>query len=142
MSERRIAAEQRRVDDRHVCAIHEILQDETRNHRTLVCGKILDVKKTAEGAVPRWVFVLATGALLTLAGIAWTSINTGQAEIKKIIQDGNDEINHRMSTAASAQQTIATTQAVVVTRLTAVEKQLDRLVNGGPTLHPLPAKEK
>lgn len=76
------------------CALHRLLwehhDNDRREHRTELCDKILALSNTITAMVPRWVFVLITGAgfafSLLLFGWLATSVSRGQDNIDSTLK--------------------------------------------------------
>ena len=76
------------------CALHRLLwehnENDRREHRTDICNKILSISNSITALVPRWVFVLVTGACfsfsLLLFGWLATSVSRGQDNIDNTLK--------------------------------------------------------
>lgn len=76
------------------CALHRLLwehhDNDRREHRTELCDKILAISSSLTSLVPRWVFVLVTGACFTfsllLFGWLATSVSKGQDSIDSTLK--------------------------------------------------------
>lgn len=77
-------------DDLNLCGLHEYIEEDRKEHRALVCGKIKEVQggldNMAKTIVPRWIFSLVMSAAFgfSLILFCWVadSVKEGQAEIK------------------------------------------------------------
>lgn len=76
------------------CALHRLLwehnENDRREHRTDICNRILTISNSITGLVPRWVFVLVSGAsfafALILFGWLATSVSKGQDSIDSTLK--------------------------------------------------------
>lgn len=140
---------QRRAEDRRHCALHEVLwghhDEERKDFRKTVCGKLGDIKTTVEkkadevdlrqvqadlkSMVPWKAFGLA--AIIVLSGFGYLvgTIKDGQKEIKEGVATIHRRISEQNTEYDKMQTTITDLQHSlndIVRRLTGVEKQLEK----------------
>jgi hypothetical protein len=97
------------------CALHRLLwehnENDRREHRTDICNKILSISNSIKSLVPRWVFVLVTGASfafsLIIFGWLATSVSKGQDSIDSTLK----RIHQRISETDTARE--STKDAIV-----------------------------
>jgi hypothetical protein len=90
MTERRVAEEQRRKDDRGVCPLHDLIQKETDDHRDLVCGKIA---QKADNSELRGLFKLVS----VLVGICCLVVGGGFYWLRSDIDTGFSTVHRRIT---------------------------------------------
>jgi hypothetical protein len=97
MNERRIADEPRRKDDRHVCPLHDILQEDTEKHRDMVCKKIASKADGSEvKGLAKLIMILVSICCIVIAGQAiWLRSDSAKLDVK--LEHGFSTIHRRIS---------------------------------------------
>ena len=97
MTERRTAEEPRRKDDRHVCPVHDLIQNDTADHRDMVCKKIAAKADGSEvRGLARLIVLLVSICCIVIAGQAiW--LRADSEKLDKKIDDGFTTIHRRIT---------------------------------------------
>lgn len=115
----------------YVCPVHFSDKEETKEYRASICKQIEtkadlrevdELKKNQKAFVPRWVLGILVLVLITVLGVLYS----GQHDIKIEIVRGNEVLHKRISEISTTLNNVENTQINVATRLTAVEKQLEK----------------
>lgn len=95
----------RRKEDETVCALHNLLQDETKDHRKRVCDKISLKADAKDMAELRWfIGILVTVSMLVFAGMgAWLKMDLSRQN--EVIEKGFASTHRRITENASIRET-------------------------------------
>jgi len=118
--ERRDHSPGRRSEDRGVCPEHYIIQDGTKDHRQLVCGKIAGIKQEIERMVPWKVLMLIVALSVTVVGSGFGFFGVAINRLADRHEAAMSEISREM-------RTLATGQAVLLVKVVAIEAKTDQI---------------
>ena len=111
--------EGRRPADRH-CSQHEIIQEVTKDHRTLVCGKITALNVELDKMVSWKIFAFLFTFSVLVVGAGFGFFGT---KLEKL----SDRQEASMDSIQTIVSGIATTQSVMMVKVVEIEKRQDIL---------------